>query len=289
MAEEPPASPPQPSSITLYPRAWEAKYIKLNVGGCLFQTTLDTLSKQGEHMLSVMFSGRMQVKTDEDGWVFIDRDGKNFSYILNFLRDGEEVLPAGETERRVILAESRYFAVEGLSRQIEASFERPLFPLTRFSLPVILTEDEDNALINSTKLDKPVVKFVYSRHNNKFSYTTASDDALLRNIELFDKLSMKFSERVLYAKDVSSKTDHICTWFFFGHGKLLAEISCASIVYSSERKLTKIDFPEARLYEENMNLLLYDKPSSPVERPGSPSQGLPYTRRLTTRAASPSS
>ena len=38
------------------------------------------------------------------------------------------------------------------------------------------------------------------RHNNKYSYTGASDDNLLKNIELFDKLSLRFSNRVLFIK-----------------------------------------------------------------------------------------
>ena len=47
------------------------------------------------------------------------------------------------------------------------------------------------ALINSCAT-KPVVKLLINRHNNKYSYTGASDDNLLKNIELFDKLSLRF-------------------------------------------------------------------------------------------------
>ena len=49
---------------------------------------------------------------------------------------------------------------------------------------------------------QPVVKLLINRHNNKYSYTGASDDNLLKNIELFDKLSLRFSNRVLFIKDV---------------------------------------------------------------------------------------
>ena len=40
-------------------------------------------------MLGAMFSGRHEVQTDEDGVVFIDRDGTHFRHILNFLRNPE--------------------------------------------------------------------------------------------------------------------------------------------------------------------------------------------------------
>ena len=46
------------------------------------------------------------------------------------------------------------------------------------------------------------VQLLINRHNNKYSYTGASDDNLLKNIELFDKLSLRFSNRVLFIKDV---------------------------------------------------------------------------------------
>ena len=43
------------------------KYVKLNVGGSLFYTTIGTLiSKQGT-MLQAMFSGRMEVLADSEG------------------------------------------------------------------------------------------------------------------------------------------------------------------------------------------------------------------------------
>ena len=57
------------------------------------------------------------------------------------------------------------------------------------------------ALISANNM-KPVVKLLINRHNNKYSYTGASDDNLLKNIELFDKLSLRFSNRVLFIKDV---------------------------------------------------------------------------------------
>lgn len=43
-----------------------SEYVKLNVGGSLYYTTIGTLQKQ-DTMLRAMFSGRMEVLTDSEG------------------------------------------------------------------------------------------------------------------------------------------------------------------------------------------------------------------------------
>lgn len=45
-----------------------SQYVKLNVGGRLYYTTIGTLTKHNDTMLSAMFSGRMEVLTDSEGW-----------------------------------------------------------------------------------------------------------------------------------------------------------------------------------------------------------------------------
>ncbi|KAJ6974977.1 hypothetical protein NC653_030964 [Populus alba x Populus x berolinensis] len=90
--------------------------IRLNIGGKKFCTTIDTLT-QGEpdSMLAAMFRGRFMVSEDPDkGYVFIDRDGKHFRHILNWLRDG--VVPtltdAGYSE---LMREAEYYQLLDLS------------------------------------------------------------------------------------------------------------------------------------------------------------------------------
>lgn len=72
-----------------------------------------------------------------------------------------------------------------------------------------------------------------------FLFFSNSDDHLLKNIELFDKLSLRFNGRVLFLKDVLG--DEICCWSFFGQGRKLAEVCCTSIVYATEKKQTKVN------------------------------------------------
>ncbi|XP_039747136.1 BTB/POZ domain-containing adapter for CUL3-mediated RhoA degradation protein 3 [Pararge aegeria] len=237
-----------------------SQYVKLNVGGTLFYTTIGTLTKS-DNMLRTMFSGRMEVLTDSEGWILIDRCGKHFGTILNYLRDGTVALPDSYREIMELLAEAKYFLIEELTESCQQALskkEREAEPICR--VPLITSHKEEQLLIMSTS--KPVVKLLINRHNNKYSYTSTSDDNLLKNIELFDKLSLRFSGRVLFIKDVIGSNE-ICCWTFFGHGKKCAEVCCTSIVYATDKKHTKVEFPEARIYEETLGVLLYESRNGP--------------------------
>lgn len=237
-----------------------SQYVKLNIGGSLHYTTIGTLTKH-DTMLRAMFSGRMEVLTDSEGWILIDRCGKHFGTILNFLRDGCVPLPESSKQMAELLAEAKYYCISELAESCEQALlkkERDAEPICR--VPLITSQKEEQLLISSTC--KPVVKLLINRHNNKYSYTGTSDDNLLKNIELFDKLSLRFSGRVLFIKDVIGSSE-ICCWSFYGHGKKVAEVCCTSIVYATDKKHTKVEFPDARIYEETLNILLYENRTGP--------------------------
>nr|XP_046225857.1 BTB/POZ domain-containing adapter for CUL3-mediated RhoA degradation protein 3-like isoform X2 [Oncorhynchus gorbuscha] len=249
-----------------------SKYVKLNVGGVLYYTTMQTLTKQ-DTMLKAMFSGRMEVLTDSEGkdiynytkivylcpfqweqsWILIDRCGKHFGTILNYLRDGAVPLPEIRREVEELLAEAKYYLVQGLADECHAALENKDMYEPFCKVPLVTSSKEEQRLISTSK---PTVKLLYNRSNNKYSYTSNSDDNMLKNIELFDKLSLRFNGRVLFIKDVIG--DEICCWSFYGQGRKIAEVCCTSIVYATEKKQTKVEFPEARIYEETLNILLYE-------------------------------
>ena len=63
--------------------------VHLNVRGTRFVTTLGTLRKYPDSFLGAMFSGRhSNLKSDETGAVFLDRDPMLFGIALQFLRSG---------------------------------------------------------------------------------------------------------------------------------------------------------------------------------------------------------
>ncbi|XP_063699962.1 BTB/POZ domain-containing adapter for CUL3-mediated RhoA degradation protein 3 [Culicoides brevitarsis] len=239
------------------------KYVKLNIGGSLFQTTISTLTKH-DSMLRAMFSGRMEILTDAEGWILIDRCGKHFDIILNFLRDGSCPLPEHNLKAlHEILAEAKYYCITELAEICERTIlkkqqQNEVEPIC--NVPLITSQKEELYLISTST--KPVVKLLINRHNNKYSYTNASDDNLLKNIELFDKLSLRFSGRVLFIKDVIGSSE-ICCWSFYGNGKKVGEVCCTSIVYATDKKHTKVEFPEARIFEETLHILLYENRLEP--------------------------
>lgn len=81
----------------------------------MYQTTLATLSGASGslgHWFSegtAEDSGLVPTLKDEEGRFFIDRDGKHFGKILNFLRDGTVPLPASRETRQELRMEAEYF------------------------------------------------------------------------------------------------------------------------------------------------------------------------------------
>uniref|UniRef100_A0A2K5EFK4 BTB/POZ domain-containing adapter for CUL3-mediated RhoA degradation protein 2 n=1 Tax=Aotus nancymaae TaxID=37293 RepID=A0A2K5EFK4_AOTNA len=231
-----PASGAKPKLSGFKGRGMGNKFVQLNVGGSLHYTTVRALTRH-DTMLKAMFSGRMEVLTDK-GWILIDRCGKHFGTIVNNLRDDTITLPQNQQEIKELMAEAN-------ALQDKKDSYQPVC-----NIPIITSLKEEERLIESST--KPVVKLPYNRIN-KYSYSSNSDDHLLENIELFDKLSLHFNGRVLFIKDVIG--DEICCWSFYGQGCKLAEVCCISIVYATQKKQTKVEFPE-----ETLNVLLYETP-----------------------------
>lgn len=48
------------------------------------------------------------------GWILIDRSGKHFGSILCYLRDGNLALPKGRQAVQELLAEAKYYLIQGL-------------------------------------------------------------------------------------------------------------------------------------------------------------------------------
>ena len=118
--------------------------VKLNVGGQHFTTSVQTLKKDPNSMLAAMFSGKFEMKPSEvDGSFFIDRDGTYFRFILNYLRNGELILPEGATFLKELEAEAKFYQLQGILDEL-----KPKEPKL-FEESVILTNEEHRRVLES--------------------------------------------------------------------------------------------------------------------------------------------
>ena len=75
--------------------AWKQEHIKLNVGGCIYHTSRQTLLSVPDTIFAEAFHGNIEeLKSESDGSIFIDRSGELFRYVLEFLRNPNEPIPA---------------------------------------------------------------------------------------------------------------------------------------------------------------------------------------------------
>ena len=88
--------------------------VQLNVGGILFTTTKATLCRYPDSMLGAMFNGSMPTTKDVNGCYFIDRDGRMFGHVLNFLRSSQLALPQDFQYFEQLAVEADFYQIDPL-------------------------------------------------------------------------------------------------------------------------------------------------------------------------------
>lgn len=145
----------------------EHDIIKLNVGGVVYTTTRTTLCQPGSWFES-MFSGKMKPSVQVDGAYFIDRDGKMFKYILDYMRNLDRWLPPVNTDTLTRLVnEADYFCLQGMTDKIKESI-----PITHFTFEVYIKHDEAGEVKSVSYCNPPpgVKDYLDSITINKESY-----------------------------------------------------------------------------------------------------------------------
>lgn len=92
-----------------------ASWIKLNIGGTMYQTSKSTLLKF-KSWFSVLLSGNYKIDKDETGAILIDRNGQHFGIILDFLRDGSLPSTLSPSVVEALLKEADFYQLEELSK-----------------------------------------------------------------------------------------------------------------------------------------------------------------------------
>ncbi|CAF0984347.1 unnamed protein product [Brachionus calyciflorus] len=103
----------------------EENVTKLNIGGRIFSTLKSTLTKELKdkdskpyppHMFHLIFNGSKKFDIDEhNNAIFIDRDPKYFSHVLDYLRYGDSgfVIPE-DIDLKKLYLEGKFYQIKGL-------------------------------------------------------------------------------------------------------------------------------------------------------------------------------
>eukprot|EP01083_Nonionella_stella_P260763 888660_1 len=115
------AAEPEEQSKLKNELMYSGEPITLNVGGLKYETSLHTLTKYRDSVLSKMFEGKFSLIPSKDGSYFIDRDGTYFGMILNYLRTGKITMP--QTDRQYVIShllmESQYYQIASLNKELK--------------------------------------------------------------------------------------------------------------------------------------------------------------------------
>ena len=65
-------------------------------------------------MLGAMFDGKSEILYNDTGCVFIDRDGKMFEHVLNFLRSEKLLLPCKFDNFELIESDADFYQIQPL-------------------------------------------------------------------------------------------------------------------------------------------------------------------------------
>lgn len=85
--------------------------IRLNIGGVQYTTTRATLSSRGSNFFGPLFDGKFGQLKDAFGAYFIDRNGRWFGPILDYLRQGVLLLPS-DVKIEQIVEEAKFYAID---------------------------------------------------------------------------------------------------------------------------------------------------------------------------------
>ncbi|XP_014768024.1 BTB/POZ domain-containing protein kctd15 [Octopus bimaculoides] len=94
--------------------------VHIDVGGVIYTSSLEILTRFPESKLARMFNGSIPIVLDSlKQHYFIDRDGKMFRHILNYLRSAKLILPDNFNEIEQLWEEAKYYDLTSMVKDVE--------------------------------------------------------------------------------------------------------------------------------------------------------------------------
>ncbi|EFO96822.1 CRE-TAG-303 protein [Caenorhabditis remanei] len=165
-----------------------SNWVRLNVGGKVFQTTRSTLMRESGSFLYRLCQDELGLPTDKDetGAYLIDRDPDFFSPILNYLRHGKLILNPGLSEEG-ILAEADFYNLPTLSQLIMDRMQDRESGLNclsnKFVYRVLQCHEEELASVVSAMTDGWKIVQVVPITSNYSTYTAEQPQEYLCIVE----------------------------------------------------------------------------------------------------------
>jgi hypothetical protein len=137
--------------------------IVINVGGQVFETTVEVLTSDPYSVLAACCRHKSPIQPNRDGIYFFDRDWWLFRHILSFLRNG--VLPRELDILKELYREASFYRLEKLQRAIEeipvdqVIHYAPSIYTTHSGLPMTYANSSTTAIANTqrTMLDQGLI------------------------------------------------------------------------------------------------------------------------------------
>mmetsp|Transcript_70794 Transcript_70794/g.156182 ORF Transcript_70794/g.156182 Transcript_70794/m.156182 type:complete len:243 (-) Transcript_70794:24-752(-) len=103
----------------------QSDVVCLNVGGECYWTLRKTLEQYTSSVLAKMLSGEFPSSWDQNSRLCIDRDGRLFRHVLNYLRDERLPLGLSRADRTLLLQEAKYYGLDELHESL-GGLQEPL-------------------------------------------------------------------------------------------------------------------------------------------------------------------
>ena len=188
------------------------KITKFNVGGVSYTTTVDTLKQDPEGLLFRMVDGKIPTM-EYDAGIFIDRDGKLFRHILDYLRNVTTWTPPKNVDTDALIREVDFFLLSGMKKILEPKTSdeadkeesivmRKQHPILTMKL---ITDRIDGDWIHSVRRDNVMEKYTQFCDVDEGTYTEATGAIRDNMTELF-KIGYRLKATVPLDKDYDGIT-----------------------------------------------------------------------------------